>query len=68
MGTVIAGEEWSGEGRVIEILNPMAKPEDIQIRELDVFANVAHEGIMFSRKHDKGVFFTSKYDIGHKWI
>lgn len=64
MGTVIAGEEWSGEGRVIEILNPMAKPEDIQIRELDVFANVAHEGIMFSRKHDNVVYFVDEYNSG----
>lgn len=64
MGTVIAGEEWSGEGRVVEILNPMAAPEDIEVRELDSFANVAHEGIMFSVKYDNVVYYVDEYNSG----
>ncbi len=63
MGTVIAGEEWSGEGRVIEILNPMADPADIEVRELDSFANVSHEGIMFS-KDNNVVYYVDEYNSG----
>lgn len=63
-GTVITGEEWSGEGRVFEILNPMADPADIQVRELDAFANVSHEGIMFSKKHNNIVYYVDEYNSG----
>lgn len=63
-GTVIAGEEWSGEGRVIEILNPMAPADEIQIRELNSFANVSHEGIMFSKKYKDTIYYIDEYNSG----
>jgi len=47
-GTLFLAEEWAGEGRVIEVLNPMADPADIEIRELESVANVSHEGLRFS--------------------
>lgn len=46
--TLFLAEEWSGLGRVIEVLNPMADPADIEIRELESIANVSHEGLRFS--------------------
>ncbi len=50
MCTVLAGEEWSGEGRLMEVLNPYASPSatPILVRELTSIANVAHEGLRFS--------------------
>lgn len=63
-GTVIAGEEWSGEGRVIEITNPMASANNISIRELDAFANVSHEGIMFSKKDPSVVYYVDENNSG----
>ena len=53
-GTLFLGEEWSGEGRIIEVLNPFDAPEDISYRELNSIANVAHEGINFSEKYRIG--------------
>ncbi|MBL4606738.1 MAG: DUF839 domain-containing protein [Pseudomonadales bacterium] len=47
-GTLLLGEEWSGQGRIIEVLNPMAAPSEIQIRELNSIPNVSHEGLRFS--------------------
>ncbi len=46
--TVFSGEEWSGEGRLMETMNPYAPVEDIEVRELESIANVAHEGLRFS--------------------
>ena len=46
--TLFLAEEWSGEGRIIEILNPLAPVEEIEWRELESIANVAHEGLRFS--------------------
>ncbi|GHC56962.1 alkaline phosphatase PhoX [Roseibacillus persicicus] len=63
-GTVIAGEEWTAEGRIIEIMNPYAEPEEIEIRELDSIANVAHEGISFSKKYNDTVYFVDEYNSG----
>jgi hypothetical protein len=48
--TLLLAEEWSGQGRVIEVLNPKAPVEEIEIRELEAIANVSHEGLRFS--HD----------------
>ena len=65
-GTVIVGEEWSGLGRVVEILDPMATPtdpvaspasENVSWRVLDSIARVAHEGINFSVKHPNEVIY-----------
>ncbi len=53
--TVFAAEEWSGEGRLFETTNPFAPVEDIEVRELESIANVAHEGLRFS--HDKKTLY-----------
>ena len=63
-GTPWLAEEWAGQGRVIEVLNPFDAPEDIQIRELDSIANVAHEGIMFSEQDPRVVYFIDAYNSG----
>ena len=61
--TVVVAEEWAGQGRMIEVLNPMANPADIKIRELQSIANVAHEGIKFS--HDnKTIYYVDEYNSG----
>jgi len=48
VNTVLLGEEWSGQGRIFEVLNPMADPADIQLRELTSIPNVSHEGLRFN--------------------
>ena len=68
--TVIAAEEWSGQGRVVEVMKPYAEaPDDpvagspdmqpgVGYRELTSIAKVSHEGINFSLKHwNKVIFF-----------
>jgi hypothetical protein len=61
--TVIVAEEWAGQGRMIEVLNPMAAPADIQKRELQSIANVAHEGIKFS-SDNKAIYYVDEYNSG----
>lgn len=56
-GTVIMGEEWSGGGRVFEVLNPMADPADIEVRELHSIANTFHEGLFFSEEWPNKVLY-----------
>ncbi len=68
-GTVIAGEEWSGQGRIVEILHPYADaPADptagsptmqpgVDYRELTSIAKVSHEGINFSLKYWNSVIY-----------
>ncbi len=63
-GTVWAGEEWSGEGRVIEIMNPYADPADVQIREMHSIANVSHEGIGFSKQKGNVVYYVDENNSG----
>ncbi|MBV2090315.1 MAG: DUF839 domain-containing protein [Candidatus Thiodiazotropha sp. (ex Ctena orbiculata)] len=64
-GTVFLGEEWSGEGRIIEILNPMEAGErDAEYRELDSIANVAHEGINFSLQSKKTIYYIDEWRSG----
>jgi len=62
--TVIVAEEWSGQGRVIEVLNPFADPAKIKIRELDSIANVAHEGINFSKKFNDTIYYIDEWNSG----
>jgi hypothetical protein len=64
--TIIAGEEWAGQGRIIEVLNPMAdlSTETIQIRELNRIPNVSHEGINFSVKFKNTVYFIDEWNSG----
>lgn len=63
-GTVILGEEWSGEGRVIEILNPYADPADIVVQEKDSFANVSQEGISFGTVNENAVYYIDEDNSG----
>lgn len=58
--TVWAAEEWSGLGRVMEVMNPFAAAEDIQVRELHSIANVSHEGINFSEKYEDTIYYVDE--------
>ncbi len=61
--TLLLGEEWSGEGRIFEVLNPMADADDIEYRELNSIPNVAHEGLRFSL--DGGaLYFIDEWNSG----
>jgi len=73
--TVIAAEEWSGLGRVVEILNPLAPaPADptatslvdgVDYRVLNSIAKVSHEGINFSKKNpNRVIFFIDEWNSG----
>ena len=62
--TVWAAEEWSGLGRVVEILNPMANPNGIKSRVLESIANVAHEGIIFSKQWDDTIYYIDEWRSG----
>ncbi len=62
-GTLMLGEEWSGEGRIIEVMNPHAAVADIEIRELESIANVAHEGLRFS-KDGMTLYFVDEWNSG----
>ncbi len=49
--TLLIAEEWSGQGRVFEISNPLADIEDgevVKLIELSAIPNVAHEGLRFN--------------------
>jgi hypothetical protein len=46
--TLLVAEEWSGQGRVFEMTNPMANPGEIVINELNSIPNVSHEGLRFN--------------------
>ena len=62
-GTLFLAEEWSGEGRVIEILNPLAPADSIEYRELESIANVAHEGLRFSAD-GKTLYYVDEWNSG----
>lgn len=59
-GTVLLGEEWSGEGRVIEVMNPLAPADEIKIQEKNSFANVSQEGIRFSKRFKDTVYYVDE--------
>ncbi len=47
--TLLLGEEWSGEGRVFELRNPMmAAGGTPEMVELNSIPNVSHEGLRFN--------------------
>lgn len=49
--TLLVGEEWSGQGRLFEVVNPMADVahgEAVIVNELDSIPNVSHEGLRFN--------------------
>ena len=66
-GTVFLGEEWSGLGRLVEILDPLGPAPENPIvtaltdgkdyRVLESVANVAHEGVNFSVKFPNRVLY-----------
>ncbi len=62
-GTLLLGEEWSGEGKIMEILNPKAPVEEIVYRELESIANVSHEGLRFS-KDGNTLFYVDEWNSG----
>lgn len=62
-GTLMLGEEWAGEGRIMEVLNPYAAPADIKVRELESIANVAHEGLRFSADA-KTIYYVDEWNSG----
>lgn len=46
--TLVVGEEWSGNGRMFEMMNPyVLNPADAQWRWLSNIPSVSHEGIKF---------------------
>lgn len=63
-GTVWLGEEWSGEGRVMEVVNPFADPADIEVREVHSIANVSHEGIFFSEEYEDTIYYVDEHNSG----
>jgi hypothetical protein len=62
-GTVLLGEEWAGEGRLIEVLNPHAPVAAIQKRELTNIINVSHEALRFSAD-GKTLYFIDEDNSG----
>jgi uncharacterized protein len=62
--TLFLAEEWSGHGRVIEILNPLAPAAEIQHRELNSIPNVSHEGINFSLRFKDTIYFIDEHNSG----
>jgi len=49
--TLLVAEEWSGQGRVFEVVNPMADVaagESVIVNELNSIPNVSHEGLRFN--------------------
>ncbi len=51
VNTLLVGEEWSGQGRLFEVANPMADVENgeaIIVKELNSVPNVSHEGLRFN--------------------
>jgi len=62
-GTLLLGEEWAGEGRVMEVVNPLDKVNKIKVRELDTIANTAHEGLRFSAD-GKTLYFVDEWNSG----
>ncbi len=60
--TLFLAEEWSGEGRVIEVRNPMSSGK-IKKREVETIANVSHEGLRFS-KDGKTLYYVDEWNSG----
>jgi len=51
VNTLLLGEEWSGQGRIFEVVNPMADVnagEAVIVNELNSIPNVSHEGLRFN--------------------
>lgn len=74
-GTVIAAEEWTGRGRVVELLHPLApapadptaraQTQGTSWRVLDAIPKVSHEGINFSVKDPaRVIYFIDEWNSG----
>jgi len=50
-GTLVVAEEWAGNGRMFELLNPTTatNPADAQWRWLTSIPSVSHEGVQFDK-------------------
>ncbi|MEZ5558988.1 MAG: DUF839 domain-containing protein [Pseudomonadales bacterium] len=62
-GTLLVAEEWSGEGRAFEIMNPMADVEageTVIVNELNSIPNVSIEGLQFN--HDGSALYFDDED------
>jgi hypothetical protein len=56
--TLLVAEEWSGQGRMFEVMNPMADVaagEDVIVNELTNIPNVSIEGLQFN--HDGSALY-----------
>lgn len=66
VNTLLVAEEWSGQGRIFEIVNPMADVEHgetVVMNELNSIPNVSHEGLRFN--HDgSALYFVDEYASG----
>jgi uncharacterized protein len=64
--TLLVAEEWSGQGRAFEILNPMANVdagEQIILNELNSIPNVSHEGLRFNHR-GSAIYFVDEFNSG----
>ncbi len=51
VNTLLVGEEWSGQGRLFEVKNPLAdvaNGQAVVVNELESVPNVSHEGLRFN--------------------
>lgn len=58
VNTLLVAEEWSGQGRMFEVMNPMADVavgEDVIVNELTNIPNVSIEGLQFN--HDGSALY-----------
>lgn len=63
VNTLLVAEEWSGEGRVFEVVNPMADimaGETVVVNELNSIPNVSIEGLQFN--HDGSAIYFDDED------
>lgn len=63
VNTLLVAEEWSGQGRMFEVMNPMADVaagEDVIVNELNSIPNVSIEGLQFN--HDGSAIYFDDED------
>ncbi len=64
-GRVWVAEEWTAEGRVIEVVNPYTRrPGGARIREVESIANVSHEGSEFGLDDPRVVYYVDEWNSG----
>jgi len=70
-GSLLTAEEaWnrrpgapSHYGRLLEVVNPLAEPADIQLVHRNILPRVAHEGLAFDAK--RNLYFIDERYVGH---